>query len=75
MAAIVRNLVLLLLVAAGLVVLGWGLPSLRFDDLMLASGGLVLVPLAGLGVAFCVVAVLLLRAIVAAVGAPRRGSP
>jgi hypothetical protein len=52
-------------------VLGWGVPSLRFDDLMLASGGMILVPLAGLGVAFCVVAVHLLRAVVAAVRAPR----
>ena len=71
MAAVIRNGVLLLLIAAGLVVLGWGVPSLRFDDLMLASGGMILVPLAGLGVAFCVVAVLLLRAVVAAVRAPR----
>jgi hypothetical protein len=71
MAAVLRNLVLLLLIAAGLVALGWGVPSLRFDDLMLASGGMILVPLAGLGVAFCVVAVHLLRAVVAAVRAPR----
>ena len=71
MAAVARNLVLLALIAAGMVVLGWGVPSLRFDDLMLASGGMILVPLAGLGVAFCVVAVLLVRAVVAAVRAPR----
>ena len=64
MAAVLRKLVLLLLIAAGLVVLGWGVPSLRFDDLMLASGGMILVP-------FCVVAVHLLRAVVAAVRAPR----
>ena len=71
MAAVARNLVLLVLIAAGMVVLGWGVPSLRFDDLMLASGGMILVPLAGLGVAFCVVAVLLVRAVVAAVRTPR----